>query len=725
MRTWQRRMAAIALTAALVGGLAVVMAQQKPAPATAKGRSADGLLGTAQYQERVEGKIDEAIATYKKVLAAPDATSSQKARAQLHIGLCYERLGLEEARKAYEAVLEKYAGEQESANTARTRLAAMGQAKAEAATGPVISRVWEKNDYYYLSMRQDGRLVAGHDARTGDLVIKDVASGAVRRITANTKEQSDRGETAYDAVWSPDGKQFAYSWSSDAPNQLWIADVQSGSTREVKVAIAGARFSHPLDWAPDGRTLLIVVSLESPTRQALGWLSPDGKFSSVTVAPGSVFSGAVSHDGRWVAYVANSAPPNAFVVPAAGGSPRALALEKIADTIVAWTTGDDTLLLSSGRMESTGRLLQLPVTNGNPAGPPAVLREIPGLKSLGLSRSGALLYASRTPLRIDTYVAPFDLKSFTVTGPARRLNEPGDVQNSSPSWSPDGRRLAWASSDTIAWNAAIGAKVRIAAIDQGTTAAIPAPFLPLSPFMNLSWSRDGRFVLARGFRSSEPSVHRIDTTSGMVEVLMPENSPAMAAAATEKRKPGLLAVSPDGQLIYKIVPSRSTPLAIVERRLSDGTEREIERNPAWKYAGNMVISPDGSWLLLQTSVATAPTGGYVFRLELLPTAGGTARVVPGTEGAGFTFHSWAPDNRTIIFTSLPDAATGTPPVDVWRCSIDGGAPAKIGLSMPLLQEAVISPDGKRIAYTGGQPGSDEGVWLMENFLPPSKPAAKK
>ena len=104
MRTWQQRMAAMTLAAALVGGLAVVMAQQKPAPARAPTRAAtaEGLLGTAQYQEQVEGKLEQAIATYKKVLAAPDASTSQKARAQLHIGLCYERLGLEEARRAYQ-----------------------------------------------------------------------------------------------------------------------------------------------------------------------------------------------------------------------------------------------------------------------------------------------------------------------------------------------------------------------------------------------------------------------------------------------------------------------------------------------------------------------------------------------------------------------------------------------------------------------------------------------
>ena len=735
MRTWQQRMAAMTLAAALVGGLAVVMAQQKPAPARAPTRAAtaEGLLGTAQYQEQVEGKLEQAIATYKKVLAAPDASTSQKARAQLHIGLCYERLGLEEARRAYQTVLEKYAGEQESASAARTRLAAMGQPKPVAAAGPVISQVWKTTEVNYGRVSPDGRYVAGADPETGDLIVKGIASGGVRRLTANPMDSLDQGNEVLWPIWSPDGRLIAYVWSSTAPNQvstqLRIADVQSGSTHEVKVSIPGESFVRPLDWAPDGKSILASVTVD-PGGERIGWVSLDGGFRLLTLSKGGVSSAAVSRNSKWIAFAVSSLSstagnaPGIYVAPAAGGSPVTLASGEVADRVAGWGPDDQSLLLVGGRYEALQRLVVLTVANGTPVGGPKTVREVAGLGDLGVSRGGVFLYSSRTPQRIDVYVAPFDMASFTVTGPPKRVNEPADLNNSSPAWSPDGRRLGWRSSDNSS-GMDRNVKVRIAAVDEGTTTVIPAPFLSGGRWMNLLWSRDGRFIVGRGSRNAEISVHRIAVSTGEAEVLVPENSPAMAAAEPGQRKPGLLAVSPDGQFIYKTVPSDATPHAVVERRLSDGTEWEIAGNPNWKHVSHLLVSPDGSSLSLRTSAATGPAGGYVFRLEVLPTSGGAGSVVPGTEGAKINFHSWAPDNRTILFTSLPNAATGTPPVEVWRCSIDGGAPAKIGLTMPLLQEAVLSPDGKRIAYTGGQPRSDEGVWMMENFLPPSKPAVKK
>ncbi|MBP1774171.1 MAG: hypothetical protein H6Q86_177, partial [candidate division NC10 bacterium] len=56
-------------------GVLVLAAQQKRV-------SADVLLGQALHQEESEGLLEDAVATYRLVLAAADATREQKARAQ-------------------------------------------------------------------------------------------------------------------------------------------------------------------------------------------------------------------------------------------------------------------------------------------------------------------------------------------------------------------------------------------------------------------------------------------------------------------------------------------------------------------------------------------------------------------------------------------------------------------------------------------------------------------
>lgn len=139
----------VVLVLASTTWLASVSAQ-KPA-------SADVLLGQALHQEQSEGRLEDAIATYRKVLSAPDATKAQKARAQFQIGACYERLGLGEARKAYEAVVRDYPDQSEFAAPARVRLAALGSPDQRAPKPLSTHRVADGRG---MALSPDGRFFA-------------------------------------------------------------------------------------------------------------------------------------------------------------------------------------------------------------------------------------------------------------------------------------------------------------------------------------------------------------------------------------------------------------------------------------------------------------------------------------------------------------------------------------------------------------------------------------
>lgn len=74
--------------------------------------------------------------------------------------------------------------------------------------------------------------------------------------------------------------------------------------------------------------------------------------------------------------------------------------------------------------------------------------------------------------------------------------------------------------------------------------------------------------------------------------------------------------------------------------------------------------------------------------------------------------AWTPDGRYVLFTK---AKAKSPDMTLWSVPAQGGAPKKINLTMPLLRDLRIHPDGKRIAFTAGQ--NQQEVWMMENFLP--------
>ena len=59
-------------------------------------------------QERAKGNLDEAIKVYKRIITKFPKNRPIAARALLHIGLCYEKLGKQEAKKHYEQLIKEY-----------------------------------------------------------------------------------------------------------------------------------------------------------------------------------------------------------------------------------------------------------------------------------------------------------------------------------------------------------------------------------------------------------------------------------------------------------------------------------------------------------------------------------------------------------------------------------------------------------------------------------------
>ncbi len=87
--------------------------------------SAAELFEKAFYYEDVQGDLQKAIKLYEQILKQFSENRAIAANAQLHIGMCYEKLGKTEAINAYEQVLKNYAGQSKQVAEARVRLAAL------------------------------------------------------------------------------------------------------------------------------------------------------------------------------------------------------------------------------------------------------------------------------------------------------------------------------------------------------------------------------------------------------------------------------------------------------------------------------------------------------------------------------------------------------------------------------------------------------------------------
>ena len=82
--------------------------------------------------------------------------------------------------------------------------------------------------------------------------------------------------------------------------------------------------------------------------------------------------------------------------------------------------------------------------------------------------------------------------------------------------------------------------------------------------------------------------------------------------------------------------------------------------------------------------------------------------------------AWSPDGQYILFAA-PDL-NDMRNCDLWRISVDGGNPEKVGLQRSWgIISPTFSPDGRKLAFAGrGGASTDSELWVLENFLPESK-----
>jgi tetratricopeptide (TPR) repeat protein len=80
------------------------------------------LLLKAFQLEEEKGELEKAIKLYKIIVEKYRDNRQVAAMAQLHIGICYEKLGKQAAKKAYRKVIREFADQEEVVAEARIRL---------------------------------------------------------------------------------------------------------------------------------------------------------------------------------------------------------------------------------------------------------------------------------------------------------------------------------------------------------------------------------------------------------------------------------------------------------------------------------------------------------------------------------------------------------------------------------------------------------------------------
>ena len=670
-------------------------------PSLSAQQTAGEIFQEALYLEEAEGDLGKAIELYRKILKQFPEERGVGVKAQLHIGLCYEKLGLKEAQEAFEKVVENFPEREEEVKIARQRLARLLKAKPvieDTTTELTMQKVFTGINRDFLGTPSpDGRYLSTVDRTTGDLAIKEIPSGKLQRLT-HKGTWAESKECAYLSIWSPDGKKVAYSWMNDKG----FMDLRIIGLGESEPLILYRNKDHfmiqPADWSQDGKYILVGLGEKQRVTQLATISVPEGTVQILKegrVYPGFYLPNSQAMIYSFVSEASRSGERDIAVLPAGGGEPILLVDHPAHDIPLAWDVHGQRFLFMSNRTGNMD-LWALEMKENQPQGKPYLLKKNMGsIVPLGFTDHGDLYYVQYTGMN-DVYTAALDPKTRSLSTPAERATKLFIGANRSPVFSPDGESLAYISERSFGTGRFPTPVICIQSLASGETREL----VPELEYMHyIRWWAGGKKFIAHGFdKKGRTGLFSIDIQTGEIDLLL--------GCQQEEYIPEL-DVFPDGQrIVYKMWEQgkggEGHRMSIRILDIQGGKDEEIYRRENAFQTHYVALSFDGKWIAFDDRVPLRT-------LNVIQSAGGeAAELWRMKSGESIVSLAWRPGSQDLFFVKPAD------PNELWRMSLEDKEPQKIDLSMRGMRELQFHSDGKRMAFYAGYLEAE--VWVMENLL---------
>ncbi len=714
----------------------------------AQQRDAEVLLQQAKHAEQVEGNLEQAISLYSQLLEDHPDVRDVAAKAQLHIGLCYEKLGLTEARQAYRNVIDDFPEQREEVATAQQRLVSLTDELAELHRGPTLRKIEIATKPQNGVLSPDGTQLAF--TSQGSLwllplqgnVVPDMAGEPVRLT-----EPMGAWNSSNVLGWSGDGERIAFSASTEGTPEIHVVSVATGGLTKIpgNHFRGNKHYDYRLSLSPDGKTLAFVhmeregSTLDCPAGDLFVHTRPVEGGEPSRLTPVCTMQPAFSPDGRYIAYIRvfrkrdlddllrAEISRQLWVVPAAGGTPELL-LDSAQIWSPVWSPDGGMIAVLSEPEEGTlGQpVWVVPFAPGAGLSEPLTRFELPSAADgllAGWTPGGELGVHLKSQVRRAVYTA-----SAEGGNAVQVTSELAEVYF--PRWSPDGSGIiltAGLHHDDIDW-----VPLEQSAIDTLSAdlflesedyffglASIPAEggaFTPIRlagdttvipgvpPGGGIHVSPDGSKILFAGIRYPEPE----PGTAPHAEVdiwTVPREGGTPTRLARSTLQDRFPCWSPDGEQVaflrYEFRGKGHYAMNIHVVPGEGGEPVRLSSDADSVEQATIAYSPDGE------RIAFFSPGG----IKSMPADGGDAEVlIAGVPSEGRHRLAWSPDGRRIAYT-----AAGK----IWMASGEGGEPVELRTGLPLdtrYGDFGWSPDGSKLTFIGVMGGEVE-FWLISDFLP--------
>ena len=642
------------------------------------------LLQSGIYKEEVEGELEGAIEIYEKIIAEHSQNRSVAAQAQLHIGLCYEKLGKAEAIKAYELVVEEYYGQKEQVTAALGRLAELRKEPPEGLSVVNLGG-WDKPGMAFqpIEISPDGAMGVGVEFIKGqNIVVYNLNTKQVKYITNHTWDAPKGYCWTYHPVLSPDAKEIVYysSWVyHEGPGEhSLIVSTLDGRSRVL--ASDENDWYIPNAWLPDGSAILTIKGSQDNAPQLGLFPKKGGKFKALVTLQkkkqdvGKTYATAsVSPDGRYILFT-DALPDekdDIYIMSSDGGDPRPLIKHPAIDRFPRWSPDGKSIVFQSLRHGSWA-LWGLDFNNGKATGEPFLIRD--GMKDaymLNWTDNGLACWNWVTIN--DIFIMDIDPNTSEPMGEPTQLKYTPTGGNVYPVWSPDGKSFAF-----LSFNNAGSSSIVVVG---NTTREFPVP-KEYGRWI-LRWTPDGSEIgMVGANKKNERFLYRLSLNSGKWEstpLSVPgwtgfewsDNGKAILFSknGTTGNGAGIIElILESGKERYVYRPDQDTSaITIRSLRVSRDfkqltfleTSKDLmvvdletgENHRVASNKGNPSWSPDGQKILTDQAYATKGSKQSLF---VLPVAGGSGKVIDLSkslpEKIEIRTPDWSPDGKKIIFT---------------------------------------------------------------------------
>ncbi|MEI6048973.1 MAG: tetratricopeptide repeat protein [Bacteroidota bacterium] len=711
------------------------------------------LFEKAKFTMETKGDMNGAINLFNDIIKRYPKEREFAAKSQLYIGLCYEKLGVKEAQRAYRKVVDKYPEQTEEVKLANEKLSLL--LRAEATAGKQDKEKIEtsnqlkmsKLDYTQLNepfarLSPDGKKMAyvvyvGNSPKS--IEILDLNTGTSKEFI----DSGAGGESSL--VWSPGSDKIAYTFNG---KDLHIRDID-GTNSHVLLKDS-VDLIYLTDWSRDGKKILCFFEAADRTLR-IGTVTSDGKIQ--VLASGNLvdFRGEakISPDGKYVACSLGEKGGNTdiYIWTSDGSRKVRLTEHPGRDENPVWSPDGKHLIFLSDRNRSID-LWGVEMKDGETVGAPFVIKRDLGWRTLiyDFTASGKLsllMVGGAEPANL--FKIPADQESVSLSGTITPMSVyPTD--HFFPKYSPNGKMIAYLSRKgqmsfpklfvldengaerelplqghfavNVAWHPD-NQSLFFAGMDKTFKAGIYEVFLDKDEIRTVY---SGAMVDTKTYKDALININMLPDArklmffrwleKGDVEVLTCDTDGQQPAVVLSRVKMLVWGLpSPNGEnLCYQMGDS----LMLISG--SNGVSRLIGSSTpgleaTWSLHGESLLFREGSRLKIfsikennSRTLYQAPSGKTIGGMEMYGTA-------------------WSPDGSRIMFTERDTSASSTSPQKLFMINSGDGSLKTIGEAPSgyRLSELRWSPDGSKVVATGRSISSASApyyeYWVLENFLP--------